>query len=194
MLSSALDLGKKFAGASTGEMRCYRHQDKSAYESMTGRGGDLISCTTMELVSDEWYSAMADMHLIQLTFQHNNAVDGEGDARDKYVARQLFRKLASDGRLAYRFNPQAGEGREPTFRLFSEDLRPSNILIDKDLRVVGVIDWEFAYAAPAKFFFDPPWWVLLKYPEYWPGGYGDWMEAYESRFRTFISVQEEEEK
>ncbi|KAF5129767.1 hypothetical protein E5D57_006098 [Metarhizium anisopliae] len=56
------------------------------------------------------------------------------------------------------------------FRLYSEDLRPSNVLIDKDLRVVGVIDWEFAYAAPASFSSDPPWWLLLKSPEYWPGG------------------------
>ncbi|KPM40386.1 hypothetical protein AK830_g6187 [Neonectria ditissima] len=144
--------------------------------------------------SNEWYSAMADMHLIQLTFQHNNAVDDEGDARDKYIARQLFRKLASDGRLASGFDPPADEGRGPTFRLFSEDLRPFNVLIDKDLRVVGVIDWEFAYAAPAQFSSDPPWWLLLKYPEYWPGGYGDWMEAYEPRFETFISVLEEEEK
>ncbi|KAF4975446.1 hypothetical protein FZEAL_7766 [Fusarium zealandicum] len=130
--------------------------------------------------SDEWYSAMADMHLIQLTFQHNNAIDDEGDARDK--------------RLASGFSPQTDEGLEETFRLFSEDLRPSNVLIDKDLRVVGVIDWEFAYAAPAQFSFDPPWWLLLKCPEYWPGGYEDWMETYEPRFKTFISVLEDEEK
>lgn len=143
---------------------------------------------------NEWYSAMTDMHLIQLTFQHNNAVDDEGDARDEYVARQLFRKLASDGRLASGFSPQAGEGNGPAFRLFSEDLRPSNVLIDKDLQVVGVIDWEFAYAAPAQFSSDPPRWLLLQYPSYWLGGYGDWIRAYETRFQTFISVLEEEEK
>ncbi|KAH8659539.1 kinase-like domain-containing protein [Ilyonectria robusta] len=143
--------------------------------------------------SNEWYNAMADMHLLQLTFQHNNAVDNEDDAYDKYVARQLFRKLASDGRLASGFDPQTRENREPIFRLFSEDLGPSNVLIDKDLRVVGVIDWEFAYAAPAEFSYDPPWWLLLKYPEYWPGGYEDWMGVYEPHFRTFISVLEEEE-
>lgn len=55
------------------------------------------------------------------------------------------------------------------FRLVSEDLRPVNVLLgllDKDLRVVGVIDWELAYAAPAHFSFDPPWWLLLEEPEY----------------------------
>lgn len=120
--------------------------------------------------SAEWYAAMADMHMAQLAFQHNDAVLDEDDVRDKYVARQLFRRLVSSGQL---------HDCDPTFRLYSEDLRPSNVLIDQDLRVVGVIDWEFAYAAPPQFSFDPPWWLLLKSPEYWPGGYNPWMEAYE---------------
>jgi len=106
--------------------------------------------------SDEWYSALADMHLAQLTFQHNDAVLDEDDARDKYVARQLFRRLASNGRLASGFEIKENRNGGFVFRLFSEDLRPSNILIDKNLCVVGVIDWEFAYAAPMRFSFDPP--------------------------------------
>ncbi|KAG4431315.1 hypothetical protein IFR05_013212, partial [Cadophora sp. M221] len=71
----------------------------------------------------EWYSALADMHLAQLVFQHNDAVDDEDDARDKYVA-------------------------HGTFRLWSENLRPSNVLIDEDLRVVAVVDWELAAYEP----------------------------------------------
>ena len=31
----------------------------------------------------EWYSALADMHMAQLAFQHNDAVEDESDARDK---------------------------------------------------------------------------------------------------------------
>ncbi|KAK5628516.1 hypothetical protein RRF57_004231 [Xylaria bambusicola] len=89
---------------------------------------------------DEWYSALADMHMAQLVFQHNNAVKDEDDARDKYVARQLFRQLASDGRLTSEAEP--GEnGKSPSrYLIYSSDFRPSNVLIDKDLRVVGVID------------------------------------------------------
>jgi len=51
---------------------------------------------------------------MQLVFQHNDAVEGEDDARDKYVARQLFRKLAADGRL----NTGLGGNSDPdgTFR------------------------------------------------------------------------------
>jgi hypothetical protein len=145
--------------------------------------------------SDEWYSALADMHLAQLAFQYNDAVLDEDDARDKYVARQLFRRLASNGRLASGFGIKEDCNRTSIFRLYSEDLRPSNVLVDKNLGVVGVIDWEFAYAAPAQFSFDPPWWLLLKRPEYWPGGYTAWMEAYKPRLETFLrALQGEEEK
>lgn len=145
----------------------------------------------------KWYSALADMHLTQLAFQHNDAVEDEDDARDKYVARQLFRRLAAEGRLASGFDTDEDHqsGQETVFRLFSEDLRPSNVLIDKDLRVVGVIDWEFAYIAPSQFSFDPPWWLLLKAPDDWPeGGYASWMETYEPRLKTFLHLLEEEEE
>lgn len=140
----------------------------------------------------EWYCALADMHMAQLVFQHNDAVDDEDDARDKYVARQLFRRLAAEGRLT------SGLDEKPdldgTFRLWSEDLRPSNVLVDKDLRVVGVIDWEFAYAAPSQFTFDPPWWLLLTEPDWWEGGYQKWIEAYEPRLDIFLQVLEDEER
>ncbi|KAF9769361.1 hypothetical protein IL306_013230 [Fusarium sp. DS 682] len=145
----------------------------------------------------EWYSALADMHLTQLVFQHNDAIEDEDDAKDKYVARQLFRRLAAEGRLASGFDTDEDQqsGKEATFRLFSEDLRPSNVLIDKDLRVVGVIDWEFVYIAPSQFSFDPPWWLLLKAPDDWSeGGYVSWMETYEPRLKTFLHLLEEEEK
>lgn len=147
-----------------------------------------------------WYQAMADMHLVQFAFQHNNAIDGGvDDARDKYVARQLFRNLASQERLSSGFAtppppPDSSQAHSTIARLFSKDLRPSNVLIDKDLKVVGVIDWEFAYAAPREFAWDPPWWLLLRYPESWPGGYEAWMEAYEPRLETFLSVLEAEEQ
>lgn len=166
-------------------------QNMNSILDLTGSPASLLPGPThVYNTSQDWYHAMAHMHLIQLTFQQNNAVEDEDDARDKYVARQLFRHLASEGHL----DSKSSEDHDTVFRIFSEDLRPSNVLIDKDLKVVGVIDWEFAYTAPAEFSSDPPWWLLLKYPEYWPGGYEKWMEAYEPRFRTFISVLQDEER
>ncbi|KAF5648011.1 phosphotransferase family [Fusarium sp. NRRL 52700] len=166
-------------------------QNMNSILDLTGSPPSLLPAKDQTFAtSTEWYSAMAEMNLIQLAFQQNNAIEDDDDARDKYVARQLFRNLASEGRLEARSRKNGGNN----FRLFSEDLRPSNVLINKDLKVVGVIDWEFAYAAPEEFSFDPPWWLLLKYPEYWPGGYEQWMEAYEPRFRIFISVLQDEER
>lgn len=114
-------------------------------------------------------------------------MEDEGDARDKYVARQLFGKLAAERRLAS--EPES----DGCFTLFSKDFRPANILLDKDLPVFDFIDWEFAYAAPTQFSFEPPWWLLLEQPEYWASRYRAWMEAYEPQLRTFLRVMEAEE-
>ncbi|KAH8159524.1 hypothetical protein CIB48_g8718 [Xylaria polymorpha] len=138
----------------------------------------------------EWYCALADMLVMQLNHQRNHGTIDEDDARDKYVARHLFRKLAYDGRLT---SEPAGERREPTFYIYSEDLRPTNVLIDKNFRVTSVIDWEFAYAATEAFSSDPPWWLLLRKPEDWPGGYEAWMNTYQPRLEVFLRVLENEE-
>ncbi|KAI0887393.1 phosphotransferase family protein [Annulohypoxylon maeteangense] len=140
---------------------------------------------------DEWYSALADLHMAQLSYQHNDAIvdEDEDDARDKYVARQLFRNLVKEKRLFPRTSESDGG-----FRLFCEDFRPVSALLDEDLKIVGVIDWEFTYVAPAQFSFDPPWWLLLDHPDHWTLGYEDWMKTYEPRLQTFLRVLEAEEK
>jgi hypothetical protein len=74
------------------------------------------------------------------------------------------------------------------FKLFCDDLRPTNFLVDADFRIVAVIDWEFTYAAPAEFAHSPPFWLLLERPEYWPEGLSDWAAAYEPRLQIFLRV------
>jgi hypothetical protein len=49
--------------------------------------------------ADESYLALAEMYKAQLVFQHNDLVSMKDDCRNKYVAHQLFRKLAKQGRL-----------------------------------------------------------------------------------------------
>ncbi|CAH0049078.1 unnamed protein product [Clonostachys solani] len=149
--------------------------------------------------SEDWYKALADMHLLQYTFQHNDAVKENNDEQsvyDAYVGRQLFRNLATDGRLTTGLGPQVRktEDVQYDFRLYSEDLRPSNVLIDENLKVVAVLDWEFAYSAPAQFSFDPPWWLLLTSPECWAGAYVPFSKAYEPKLETFLSILREEEE
>lgn len=73
--------------------------------------------------SSEFYSALADMHLQQLSFQRSLACSSADDCRKKYIARQLFRKLAAEGRLA------DSEFDRGPFRLWCEDFRPGVVLI-----------------------------------------------------------------
>jgi hypothetical protein len=42
--------------------------------------------------ADGWYIALAEMHVAQLIFQHSDLVTSEDDCRNKYVARQIFRR------------------------------------------------------------------------------------------------------
>ncbi|CAI4220123.1 unnamed protein product [Parascedosporium putredinis] len=167
----------------------------------------------LEEESDEWYESVRTaekrrqvgnfiwqykdakptlMHPVlraQLALQYNDVAEDDGDVCDKFVARSLFRRLIDSHTFESDQECPTGD-----FRLFSEDLRPANVLVDENLKVVGVIDWEFAYMAPAEFTFDPPWWLLLLEAKDWPGGYGEWIKAYEPRFHTFLRVLEVEEK
>lgn len=61
------------------------------------------------------------------------------------------------------------------------------------MQIVGVVDWEFTYAAPAEFSYAPPWWLLLEQPEYWPGGIEAWSNMFEIRLQTFLKVLFERE-
>ena len=150
------------------------------------------------------------MQMATLVFQHNDMVSSVDDSRTKYVARQLFRRLAKQGRLssfgfaeddwsAYRKSCPAtsrlpGPDGSGSFRLWSDDFRPVNILVDEDDDILGAIDWEFAYVAPTQFALDPPWWLLLDVPEMWEGGIEVWTREYERRLQTWLSAIEEAEQ
>ncbi|TVY13475.1 hypothetical protein LARI1_G008207 [Lachnellula arida] len=156
--------------------------------------------------SDEYYLNLARGHLVQLTFQQNDLVKSADDCRNKYVARHLFRQLAEQGRLSlfgFAEDKWSAQARSKTsrhlpapsnsFRLYGDDFRPGNILINDANEVVSVIDWEFAYTAPTQFILDPPWWLLLDTPEMWDAGIDDWVEKYELRLETWLSAMKEAE-
>lgn len=161
--------------------------------------------------ADEWYVQLATMHLAQLLFQHNDLVENEDDCRNKYVSRQLFLKLARQGHLSTfgfaedNWSASAKTATRPrlpapsntdSFRLWCDDLRPSNALLDRaeDVRLAAVIDWEFTYAAPSQFVLDPPWWLLFETPEMWkPGGVEEWSRAYEPQLGIWLKAVEDQE-
>ncbi|OAA62795.1 phosphotransferase family protein [Niveomyces insectorum RCEF 264] len=163
----------------------------------------LPDATTTYATASDYYTALADMHLLQLTYQRNGAVESADDARKKYVARHLFRRWAAERRrrrpcrrhLITADDPHAPAARDAgPFPLWCDDLRPSNVLLDKDCNVVGVVDWEFSYAAPADFACAPPWWLLLTMPEEWKAGLDDWVPTYAPRLEVFLRALEKREE
>ncbi|KAF0330515.1 phosphotransferase [Colletotrichum asianum] len=158
--------------------------------------------------SDEWLTVLAEMQLATLIFQHNDIVSSADDCRNKYVARQLFRRLAKEGRLSkfgFVEDDWSAISKETrarltmpdatgSFRLWCDDFRPGNVLINDKHDILGAIDWEFAYIGPTQFLLDSPWWLLLDSPETWESGTDDWAVIYESRLMVWLSAMEEVEK
>lgn len=129
-----------------------------------------------------YFEVLADLTIEHLVHQRNDAVESADDCRRKFVARRLFRKLAKDKRLT---NSSLEDG---PFKIWCDDLRPANVLLNENMHIVGVVDWEFTYAAPAEFSHAPPWWLLIERPELWPEGIEDWARVFDYRLKTFLKA------
>ncbi|OQE18560.1 hypothetical protein PENFLA_c021G05343 [Penicillium flavigenum] len=102
--------------------------------------------------SSSYMEALANINIEHLVHQRNDSVKSADDCRRKFVARQLFRKLARENKLT---NPLLEKG---PFRIWCDDLWPANVLLSENpTKIAGVVDWEFIYAAPVEFSFAPPW-------------------------------------
>ncbi|PYI22040.1 phosphotransferase enzyme family protein [Aspergillus violaceofuscus CBS 115571] len=123
------------------------------------------------------------LYFHHLELQHNDAVMDEADCRKKYIARCLFRRLLRDISKEHCKGP---------FRLYCDDLRPDNVLVNASrLAVTGVIDWEFTYSAPVEFTYAAPWWLLLEKPEDWETDLDQFVVRFMPRFNTFLGVLKE---
>jgi len=109
----------------------------------------------------DYLNHLADEHLVHLYTQRNLANSRE-EAKKRYIARHRFKKLVDRYCLD---DSSSYEGRgcyAGPFRLYCDDLQPSNMLADPEtLRITAVLDWEFTNAMPAQFAFDPPSWLLF---------------------------------
>ncbi|RKL47555.1 hypothetical protein BFJ72_g1787 [Fusarium proliferatum] len=149
------------------------------------------------------------MHIAQLVFQHNDLVTSEDNCRNKYVSRQIFRRLARHGKLSSfgfaedtwssqpsRILPETLSPCPPNsgpFRLWGDDFRAGNVLLDDSDEIAALIDWKYTYAGPAQFILDPPWWLLLETAEMWSPDLNDWKKTYESRLGIWLSPMEKAE-
>ncbi|PYH82507.1 hypothetical protein BO82DRAFT_413724 [Aspergillus uvarum CBS 121591] len=120
------------------------------------RTSGLKDCTPPRTydTSVDYITSLLALQSTHLEQQRNNVYDSQ-DCREKYACRQLMKAIALN------FIPQDDCG---PFKLFCDDLCPGNVLVDDSLRIVGVLDWEFTYAAPCQFAASIPWWLLLRRP------------------------------
>ncbi|KAJ5218169.1 Aminoglycoside phosphotransferase [Penicillium cinerascens] len=128
----------------------------------------------------DYFEELARQQFYHLEFQCNNAITDEADCRKKYIARCLFRKLAREIPKEHCSGP---------FRLYCDDFRPDNVLVDaSSLNITGVVDWEFSYAAPVEYTLAAPWWLLLESPEDWEPNLDQFLTRYMPKFRVFLEV------
>jgi hypothetical protein len=140
--------------------------------------------TTPFTSTNDYFISLANQHLTHLLTQRNLVTDG-ADAQKRYIARHLFAQLAASTQ------PPDNDG---PFKLFCDDLRPANMLVDPEtLRITAVLDLEFTNAMPAQFARDPPWWLLLVGPDMWlDRGHTieTFVEAYTPRMEQFVQAME----
>lgn len=152
--------------------------DSNQLASLANYPPNQLPSTTFSTACD-YFVALARSHMTHLQTQRNDAVEDEADCRRKYVARCLFLKVAEMLTATHNNGP---------FRLFCDDLRPSNVIVDADLNIRSVIDWEFTYAAPAEFTYCSPWWLLLAHPDDWEDSLDSFLQQYLPRHRFFLEV------
>lgn len=83
------------------------------------------------------------------------------------------------------------------FKLYCDDLQPSNILADPDtFRITAVLNFEFTDAMPAQFTYDPPWWLLLLGSDMWLERHSmeEFLVSYVPRMEKFLKALERVEK
>lgn len=59
-----------------------------------------------------------------------------------------------------------------------------------ELKIVAVLDWEWAYAAPFQMLYSPPRWLMIKKPLSWEL---EDAQRYHTLFETFVKILAEEE-
>jgi hypothetical protein len=109
------------------------------------------------------------------------------DEKYKLPARNMSQEVAQlevfglqdlKGRLSSCIDPRWNHG---PFVLSHEDLRWPNFIVGEDLRIRGIIDWEWSGTVPRQFFLPPTW--LAGCPPDWVSGH-----EYRIEYRLFFDV------
>lgn len=122
---------------------------------------------------------------MQHLWDQPNSIDDMEDARRKYLHSKMFAALVP------RFVDNKYD--HGPFKLICDDFRFGNMLVNnaQDLKIVAVLDWEWAYTAPFQMLYSPPRWLLLKRPFDWED---EDVSKYNSLLKIFTNVLEEEQQ
>ncbi|EAS30015.1 uncharacterized protein CIMG_08761 [Coccidioides immitis RS] len=136
----------------------------------------------------DFFSNTAGQYVTHLMRQRN-AVYNSRDCREKYVCRTLFHSTVPYFTYDIDINGP--------FKLFCDGFHPRNIFVDPEtLKITGIIDWEFTYAAPPQFLGSAPEWLLLKNPCDWADDHGlsSFLKTYLPKLDLFIESIEKLER
>lgn len=118
--------------------------------------------------STEYLTEAANTVIAGLLFINEKFIESATECRNNFVARCLVRDIVRQRQIGIgepdqstqpNAETQTGQPRE-VFRLWGDDFRPENVLLNEKGAVVGVVDWEFTYFAPETYLLNPPWWIL----------------------------------
>lgn len=88
----------------------------------------------------DYFISLTNQHITHLQTQRNLSTN-QRDAWERYIARHLFSRLVSKYCI---------DNHGP-FKLFCDDLRPPNMLVDpRTLRITAVLDLEFTNSMPGQ--------------------------------------------
>ncbi|KAI4650646.1 hypothetical protein J4E93_003003 [Alternaria ventricosa] len=135
-----------------------------------------------------YFRQLADQHLAHLHTQRN-AVENREHARRCFIARHRL-KQSIDQYLSTAADTSP-------FKLYCWDFHPSNMIVDEELNIKAVLDFEFCTVLPAELSHDPPWWLTILRPTTWIDNdfdFGALKARLEPHIKQFLQVMEKKEK
>lgn len=105
--------------------------------------------------SRDYLADAMNMQVAEILFMNGKFFDSATDCRNKFVARHLTRNVVRERQKEEQVDQTC-----EIFRMWGDDFRPDNVLLDENGVVVGVIDWEYTYFAPETYHLNSPWWLL----------------------------------
>lgn len=131
--------------------------DMNEVAAFAGFPADRFELTTGFGRATDYFVERARCLQINLETHRNVGQEDENITWRRYVARRCFEQLIPTYCVT--------KDKPRPFRLFCDDLRPSNMLADPEtLRITAVIDLEFTNSLPAQYAYDVPWWLILRNP------------------------------